>query len=233
LDEPPLASLLSRMRAIHSGSGSLVSYLRLGPAEDGKYLEVRYESQPRQLKGPRHLQFPGRSRSWWFLLAGIVLYALLPWPPAADNQVVRDRLSSVVAIDLLGTLVAGLFVAIPLYAADSTVAVFAENLGLTAFLWTLALGGVALLAWAASNASFRITVLPGLLRLSGLSGSRDCALAAIAKASYVREDAIKTGILLQCRDGSSLRLKWDDLLYFERVLEALKAAGVPIGEPGV
>jgi hypothetical protein len=232
LNEAPLRSVLNRIREIYGQSRSIVSYLRLGPAAERRYLEVRYESQPRQLEGPRSLQYPRRSRSWWFLLAGIALYGLLPWPRAAENVVMRDCLSAVLAMDFLGLLVAGLFFGIPLYAVDSTAAVFGESLGTTVFLWILALGGIALMFWAASNASFRIAVAPGLLRVSGLADSRGYAFSDIARVSYLKDGKIKTGIVLQCRDGSSLPLKWDDLMHFERVLEALKAAGLSIGEPG-
>ena len=87
------------------------------------------------------------------------------------------------------------------------------------------------MVWAALNASFRITVAPGLLRVSGLAESRSYAFSDITKVSYLRDGKMKTGIVLQCQDGSHLPLKWDGLMHFERVLEALQAAELSIGEP--
>jgi len=230
-DEPPLTAVPDRIRQIYGSRQSLVSYLALGPEGSRRYLEVWYETQPRDLQqSPRSLLYPKRRQSWWFLAGGLLLYALIPWPGRGDNTIGYDRVGGVLGLDFLGVVAASLFFGIPLYAADSASAVFGEGLGLTVFLWLVALGGVGLVVWAARNAAFRLTLLPGGLRLSRIFGSRDYSLADLANLSYLKADGARTGLLLEWRDSSALRLKWDELLHFERLLEHLKGAGFAIQE---
>jgi hypothetical protein len=228
VNDPPMAEVLNRIRDIYAARQSNVSYLALGP----RYLEVQYETSPRDLKIAGFLKYPQRQQSWWYLAAGILFYILIPWPRLRENVIAHDRLSAVLALDILGTLVVALFFTISLYAADSTAAVLGENLGLTLFLWALALGGVALLLWAARNAAFRLQVLPGILRVSGLWGAREHAFSDLSRVSYLEKEMLRSGIVITIRDGSSLKLKWDQLVYFERLLDALKAAAIPIQQAG-
>jgi hypothetical protein len=89
------------------------------------------------------------------------------------------------------------------------------------------------LLWAARNAAFRLQVLPGILKMSGLWGAREHAFSDMSRVSYLEKDMLKSGIVITLRDGSSLKLKWDQLMYFERLLDALKAAAIPIQHAGV
>jgi hypothetical protein len=232
VSDPPLAKILQDIRSVYAASQSVVSYIALSGKDGRRFLEVWYETRPRQLDAPRHLLYPRRAISWWFLAAGILLYALLPWPVRADNAAYCDA-AGVIGLDVLGNVIAVLFFGVSLYAADSTQALLGEDLGRTVFLWFLALGGVGLQVWAACNAAFRVKLIGGGLHVSRLGRpDREILFHELARATYLKKAGMNCGIALVERDGGILKLKWGNLLHFERVLHHLSGAGFRVEEPG-
>ena len=130
---------------------------------------------------------------------------------------------------------------------------------LTLVFWFLALGGVAMLVTAAWYAGYQIYILPDRLRKVTLLGEEECLYAQIARVGpiswelpgWFRTLAIlvmllnpragvptgtalggrNNGIGIDCKDGRSVRIWMSALGGGERIIDALRNAGVPMRLP--
>ncbi len=141
-----IAELMPQVESVFKRSTRLSAYLPV-PAEGSlAFLEVWYVNRPRESAAGATLVYPKRSSSWIWLVGGLLAYLVLPWPRRGGPSLTNDR-TSITIVDLLGTLFAAFFFAIPLHAANFTDEVLGEEIGVTIFCWCLALSGIGVLTW--------------------------------------------------------------------------------------
>ena len=87
-----------------------------------------------------------------WLAGGILVYLLLPWPKHSVPSLTNDR-TSIMIVDVLGTVFAALFFGIPLYAVNFTDEVLGNEFGITVFCWCVALSGIGMLMWSSRLAT--------------------------------------------------------------------------------
>lgn len=122
----------------------------------------------------------GQGPAWpWvgLLVASVAIHALWPAPPRAPGMLAMRRGPSVVGPDLIGTLLAGLFLALPVWIGRGEGSTGLH--GSAWMLWPMAMGGIALLGIAAANACFRLEIGDAGLRLGRLGGDREIPWQAI------------------------------------------------------
>ena len=81
---------------------------------------------------------------------------------------------------------------------------------------------------AAVNASCTIRLEPGRLVISRLFGSRTLDLGEITAATPLLVGGIESGLILELRDHSRVKLPWDNLVNYQLLLEALRHAGIKV-----
>ena len=81
---------------------------------------------------------------------------------------------------------------------------------------------------AAVNASCTIRLEPGRLAISRVLGSRTLDLGEITAATPLLVGGIESGLILELRDHSRVRLPWDNLVNYQLLLEALRNAGIKV-----
>jgi hypothetical protein len=117
---------------VHRRSTRLSSYLEV-PSEGAlAFLEVEYVNRPRESKADSSLTYPKRSLSWIWLAGGILVYFILPWPKHSAPSLTNDR-TSIMIVDVLGTVFAAIFFGIPLYAVNFTEEVLGSEIGIAVF----------------------------------------------------------------------------------------------------
>ena len=105
---------------------------------------------------------------------------------------------------------------------------WAEDLGVTVLCWLAALGALSLTVWAARNASYAIRIEPGQLVISTLFGSRRLNVGEIAAAQPLLEGDIESGIILELRDQSRIKLPWSNMVNYTLLLETLRQIGIQV-----
>lgn len=227
LDDPALAEVRDAIQDKFKQTQWSAMYIPVRGAAGTGYIEFDYQTRPRGGKAPASLIYPMRARSWWWLLAGIALYAVFPWARPSAWMAHYDRVA-VMALDLIGILVAAFFFALPLYASNSTQDVLTTDFGLTVFLWCIAFIGVLFLLWAARLASWCVLVEQGQLRVGRMTGMKTFTFAEVANARFTTRDGARSGVLLQCRGGHGALLPWDGVVGFEKVLQGLQLGGIVV-----
>lgn len=145
--DPAVAELMPQVEDVYRRSTRLSSYLQV-PSEGAlAYLEVEYVNRPRESKAEPSLVYPKRNSSWIWLVGGVLVYLTIPWPKRSVPSLANDR-TSITIVDVLGTVFAALFFAIPLYAANFTDEVLGAEIGITVFCWCLGLSGIGILIWS-------------------------------------------------------------------------------------
>ncbi len=230
IDDPSLASLRGSMADIFARSQWISMYLPVTVSGSERYLEFRYETDPRGSHAPEPLIYPRRSMAWLYSLGGLVIYAILPWAKRSAWMIAYDTICMVV-LDFLGVVIAGFFFALPLYASDSIGEALAGDFGLTLFLWAMALIGVLILFWSARSAATAIFVEQGQMRIRHLSGASICSFAEIASAESLAPRGIWSAVRIATRAGKAYTFKFGPLCRFERLLDGLRYAGVPLQPP--
>ena len=232
-EETPLATLKNRLEQM--SRTWTVNYLVLKDAPVTSYLEVRYGYgfEPRNSGAPASLVFPWRRHCWIPLLAGVAGFALLRRRKSPDKEIYRNYLGSCLPLDICGFLFFTLFFAIPFWVSDPTQQMWTEDLGVTVLCWLAALGALSLTVWAARNASYAIRIEPGQLVISTLFGSRRLNVGEIAAARPLLEGDIESGIILELRDQSQIKLPWSNMVNYTLLLETLRQIGIqgPIHYP--
>jgi hypothetical protein len=159
--DPAIAELMPQVEDMYRRSTRLSSYLEV-PSEGAlAFLEVEYVNRPRESKAASSLIYPKRSSSWIWLAGGILVYFLLPWPKHSVPSLTNDR-TSIMIVDVLGTVFAALFFGIPLYAVNFTEEVLGSEFGITVFCWCVALSGIGMLIWSARLATRRPSPAEGI-----------------------------------------------------------------------
>ena len=204
------------------------AFLALDAAAGTRYIELTYIAEPASSSAPATLVHPSRPSSWIYPLIGLAGYLVLPWRRRAPNLVTVDRVPAVFAVDAMGATIATAFVALPLGIAGSTAAAFTEDLSVTVLLWIVALIGVALTFWAASNAARAIVLDPDALRLSSLIGTREYVREIQRVRPLALSQMTRAGVEITMQDGRQLRLPWRGFLRFGSVLDALAQHGFPL-----
>ena len=230
IDDPALASLRGSMADIYSRSQWISMYLPVNVSGSQRYLEFRYETDPRGSHAPSTLIYPRRSMAWLYCLGGLVIYAILPWAKRSAWMIAYDALCPV-ALDFLGVVIAGFFFALPLYASRSIDEALSGDFGLTLFLWAMALIGVLILFWSARCAATAILVEQGQMRIRHLSGASICSFAEIASAQALAPRGIWSAVRIATRAGKAYTFRFGPLCRFERLLDGLRYAGVPLQPP--
>ena len=227
-EETPLATLRDRIEAM--SRISTINYLVLERGPGPQYLAVRYGYgyEPREIGAPASLVFPWRSYCWMPLLAGAAGFALLRRRGLRDEVIYKNYLGSGLALDICGFLFFALFFALPLWVSDPTRQMWGEDWGVTLWSWLAATGALALVVAAAINASFVIRFAPGRLIISRLFGSRSLNLEEIVGAAPLLVGGIESGLVLELRDHSRIKLPWDNLVNYPLLLGALGQAGIEV-----
>jgi hypothetical protein len=225
-EETPLATLRDRIEAM--SRISTINYLVLERGPGPQYLAVRYGYgyEPRKVGAPASLVFPWRSYCWLPLLVGAAGFALLRRRGPRDEVIYKNYLGSGLALDVCGFLFFALFFAIPLWVSDPTRQMWGEDCGVALLCWLAAAGALALVVAAAINASFVIRFEPGRLIIFRLFGSRSLNLEEIAGAAPLLVGGIESGLVLELRDHSRIKLPWDNLVNYPLLLGALGQAGI-------
>ncbi len=91
-----------------------------------------------------------------------------------------------------------------------------------------AAGSLSLVVAAAKNASFAIRFEPDRLVISRLFGSRTLNLGEIAAATPLLTGGIESGLILELRDHSRVKIPWDNLVNYQLLPEALRNAGIKV-----
>jgi hypothetical protein len=162
------------------------------------------------------------------LLAGVAGFALLRRRQNPDKEIHYNCLGSCLPLDVCGFLFFTFFFAIPFLISDPTQQMWAEYLGVTVLCWLAALGALCLTIWAARNASYAIRIEPGQLVISTLFGSRCLNVGEIAAARPLLEGDIESGIILELRDQSRIKLPWSNLVNYTLLLETLRQLGIQV-----
>lgn len=136
---------------------------------------------------PRSFSYPLMRWSPWVLLAGLLVYALLPWPKAGPKTASVARWRVVLGDLSSGLIMFGLFFAMPFFVVGSSVQTVTEWLPFAMVFWLVA--GLGLLSeyLGAVWGGFSVTVLEDRLVLGGLTGSEDILyddFASIRRATF-------------------------------------------------
>jgi len=230
LDDPALAEIRGAILDTFTRTQWTAMYLPVAGQDGKRYIEFRYETRPRSSKAPVSLIYPSRSSAWLWSIAGFAIYLLLPWAKASAAMVSYDRVC-IVVLDLIGMLMAGFFFALPLYASYSTADVLDSDFGMTVFLWCIAASGALFLVWSARCAAFAVMVEQGQLRIGGLGGTHTCPFAEIESAERTERNGAWTALRIECRSGAKYKFACGPLCRFEKLLEALQGAEIPLRRP--
>ena len=227
-EETPLAALKGRIEAM--SRTWTVNYLVLEHGSSPQFLEVRYGYgfEPKKVGAPASLVFPWRSYCWIPLLAGTAGVALLRRRRPGTEAIYPNYLSSGLALDVCGLLFFSLFFVIPFWISDPTQEMWGQDLGVTLLSWLAAAGALSLVGVAAVKASYTIRLEPGRLAISRLLGSRTLDLGEISAATPLLVGGIESGVILELRDHSRIKLPWDNLVNYQLLLEALRHAGIKV-----
>jgi hypothetical protein len=227
-EETPLAGLKDRIEEM--SRTWTITYLVLAPGPGPQYLEVRYGYgfEPKKVGAPASLVFPWRAYSLLPLLFGVAGLALLRRRGPRVELIYKNYLGSGLAIDGCGFLFFSLFFALPFWVSDPTQQMWGKDLGVTLWCGLLAAGSLGLVVTAAKNASFAIRFEPDRLVISRLFGSRSLNMGEIAAASPRLTGGIESGLTLECRDHSQVKIPWDNVVNYQLLPQALKNAGIKV-----
>lgn len=184
----------------------------------------------------------GRLTIWagiGLIAAALIVYAFFPAPPVEKEAMRYDRGPAVIGPDLLGLVMTGLFLALPVWIAhgEGTYGEEAPILHGTAWLvWPMALLSALILAVGGQHASFRLVVEDDGIRLTTARSRRSIPYDSIASVSPWRRGLPKfikglvpvllmmgkpgpagavmlardsTGVELKLTDGTSIRISAD------------------------
>lgn len=158
----------NRLQQLHGviSPRNAFSYVEVDTPKGARYLAVTYLSPVDALRSASPaLTSPYRRQSPWWLLAGLLLYAFLPWPTRREDTLRFNLARSVVVPDIMGFILAGGFYALALLVVsrDSNMYGILEASGwLAVSLWSLlfTLFGLSILIVGFWYASFSLQILP-------------------------------------------------------------------------
>lgn len=225
-NETPLATLKDQIEA--RSKTWTINYLLLEGSAPPQYLQVRYGYgfEPKKVSAPASLVFPWRNYCWLPPLAGLAGFALLRHRHTSSEAIYKNYLGSCLPLDICGFLFFSLFFAIPLWISDPTCAMWGDDLGVTVVCWLAAAGALGLVVAAACSASFAIRFAPGQIHILRLFGSRTLNLEEITAAAPLLMGGIESGLILELKDHSRVRIPWVNLVNFQLLLEKLRTVGI-------
>jgi hypothetical protein len=180
-DEGPVKGIAARL-----SDSSPFAYLEFPKPGGNAYLgAVLTDLGDGMHEVPAWLAHPYRRAAAWLLLAGIAVYALIPWRRADDTRAMYSRLRGAILPDVVGSLLGGVFFALPLLVTTGNsmmgdIIMDHGYLGVTLLALAMSVFGLVIWAVAAWYAAYEITLLPDSLRITTLRGSRQVPFGSIA-----------------------------------------------------
>lgn len=216
--DPEIAQYFDQIRAIRAVW--LVSYL---PTEisPNHFLEIRWETEPRESKAPRQMVYPYRTAGFAWMATGLVVYLLLHGRRPGAQEAYHDR-AMLAALDGVAIIFFGVIFWFPLYLADSAGEAWQELAGGTGFFWSIAAPFLLLMIRNARAAAVRVEARDGVLRLSGLGGAREVPLSAIVRVEPLEKKGEAVGLRLHLASGPAVQVDWSSLVNVEPVRRALQ-----------
>ncbi len=166
------------------GDGRTVAYVRVAFDGRERWLGASWV-RPAYARGltPSRLLRPLRGVSLWILGAAVAVYALLPRWKRGATTACYHRVRAVVLPDVLGCVLTGMFLALPMFVipANSPSGRLFDGdwVALTIVSWGMAGFGLAIFGAAAWYATLRFEVDDDAIRRVTLFGDRRIALASI------------------------------------------------------
>ncbi len=187
-DEAPLSEVAARL----AEPGNYV-YIRIDGAARSEYLGVVQSGRDDIASyAPPHLAFPGRRLGLWLLLAGLLAYAVIPWPHAPKEGLWYSRVR---LIDGLGCGLVAAFFLIPILVTASNGAgatPFSEGwIFLTGVCWLLAALGACLLGVAAWQGALQLELRGEELVYRTLFRRQTYRVAEVARVDVVKQELPK------------------------------------------
>ena len=183
---PPLSEVADRF-----GDENPFYYVAVRDGDAVSYLEVLFLRPAGAFAdAPNKLLFPRRHHAVWWLIGGLLAYALIPWHRKGPQELCYPRGRSVVVPDFLGLGLFLVFCALPILVIMTNPSSlhpfrlldFTDGWGvLTLVCWMFALAGGTVMATALVYATFSLVVLPDGFRRFRLRGADECRFADIAK----------------------------------------------------
>lgn len=182
---PALAELVPALAERHG-----TAYVR-APGET-RYLRVHHAAMPVGLDPapPRRVIHPYRAWAPVALLAGVLAYRFLRGARPTRGAM-HFPPGAYLPADVLGSALAALALAVPLYVADPPAALLTEPglRGPVAMFAAMIASGVALVAYGASRAAYHLEVQPERLTEETLTGRREILLGQVETAEPVEVGA--------------------------------------------
>jgi hypothetical protein len=216
-DDPHIAAHFDQIKAIRAVW--LVSYVPSGRSPN-HYVEVRWETDPKDSKAPRALVFPYRHQGFAWMAAGVLLYLLLRGKAPRREEAHPDPLMLSV-LDGVAIVFFAIIFYFPLYLADSAVGAREEFTGGTGFFWAIAALFVLRLLLNAAAAARRVRVTDGMLEVQSLFGVRRMPLESLRRVEPLVRKKEQVGLRLTPASGAALELDWSQLFNVEPVRTAL------------
>lgn len=181
-DTAPLKDLDGRL-----GDNNEFTYIALRDGNKLRYIEVLYQRpQSAFHDAPNLLLYPLRAYAVWWFIAGLLLYAVIPWYRKGPDELRYSTARSMVTPDFLGAFMAVFFFTLPILVI-TTNAVSSEPMDafgftngwwpLTLAMWLLACHGLAAMFVALWYSCFTLQITQTGLRLRKLTNAGDYAFA--------------------------------------------------------
>jgi len=181
-NDEPLKELQRRL-----GDNDRFTYVALRDGDQPRYLEVLYERpQSAFHNAPNWLLYPLRQHAVWWFIAGLLVYAAIPWYRKGADELRYSTAPAVVVPDFLGLFMTVIFFSLPILVittnarASEPVDVFGFRNGwwpLTLVMWLLGCAGLASAIVALWYACFTVKITPDALSICKLSSAGDYAFA--------------------------------------------------------
>ncbi|MCC7420294.1 MAG: hypothetical protein IT428_08445 [Planctomycetaceae bacterium] len=169
-------------RAWLANQAKTFAFLEL-PTERGPLYASISVTRPHDVRNeaPTEVRYPHCDAAVWWLVGGLLAYALLPWPRRSRPDALRySRVSAVILPDLLAAVLGAFFFGLPflIVGANTTTSElfdFADSGWgfLTATLWLLAAIIASIFPFSAWYAAFEAVIEPERLSLTTLWGADD------------------------------------------------------------
>lgn len=218
MDDPDIQRYLDQMRAIRAVW--LVSYLPTSISPN-HFLEIRWETTPRESKAPRELVFPHREAGFAWMAAGLLLYLILPVRSPRPDEAHHDRVI-LAMLDAVAIFFFAVIFFFPLYLADSAAEALDNLAGGTGFFWAIAGLFLLRLLMNAAAAARRVSPTQDGLVFASFSGSRAVPLHQIRRAEPLLRRGEPAGLRLHLADGSPVNFDWSQMMNVEPARRALR-----------
>lgn len=218
MDDPDIQRNLDQMRAIRAVW--LVSYLPTSISPN-HFLEIRWETTPRDSKAPRELVYPYRNAGFAWIAAGLLLYLILPVRSPRPGEAHHDP-AMLAMLDAVAIFFFAAIFFFPLHLADSPAEALDNLAGGTGFFWTIAALFLLRLIMNAAAAARRVLPTQDGLVFTSLTGSRAVPLHHIRRAEPLLRRGEPAGLTLHLAEGSPVHFDWSQMMNVEPARRALR-----------